>query len=129
MLVDYNYYKEKFYGKDIPQDSFPKYAMDAKIRIDYYTDHRIKEEKITDDIKNAYCEIAELLFKQESLYQNTINENQIISETVGPRSVTYSNQNSLKNEKILTTNELDKTCYKICCKHLIHTGLLYRGVR
>lgn len=130
MLANYEYYTKEYLGNNIPSDSFSKYSMDATRRINYYTQHRIEENNISDDIKNACCEIAELLLKQDSLYDATIKkDNEITSETVGPRSVTYANNANLKDKRIMTEDELEIACYKICYKHIAHTGLMYRGVR
>lgn len=128
MLADFDYYKTKFYGKDIPQESFPKYSTDATRRINIYTKHRINN--ITDDIKNACCEIAELLLKQDSLYDATIkSDNEITSETVGSHSITYSNKTNIKEKRIMSEEEIELACYKICYKHIAYTGLMYRGAR
>lgn len=130
MLANYDYYTNKYLGNSIPSNSFSKYSMDATRRINYYTQHRIEEKKITNDIKDACCEIAELLLKQDLLYDETIkNSKEIASETVGSHSVTYTNNVNLKDKRIMTEEELDLACYKICYKYLAHTGLMYRGVR
>ena len=49
------------------------------------------------------------------------------SETVGPHSVTYVNNKTYQEKSILTSDEIDYECYKICYRYLVNTGLMYRG--
>ena len=127
-LVDIIYYADKYKGTDIPTSLFDEYAMKASSRVVYFTTKSIKE--ITDDIRNATCEIAELIYSQDTLKKRLLNgEKEKASETVGPHSVTYVNMSSTIGKNVLTQNELEKECYKIYLRHLSHTGLCFRGVR
>lgn len=131
-LVDYKYYKEIYEGSSIPESSFKKIAIKASEKVNYYTQDRINKDNITDKIRNTTCEIAELLFEQESLKEKLINYDEstkeIASETLGPRSVSYVNKSSQQANLIKSKEELEKDIYKICYQSLVHTGLMYRGV-
>lgn len=130
-LVDYKYYKGIYEGSSIPESSFKKNAIKASEKVNYYTQDRINKDNITDKIRNTTCEIAELLFEQESLKEKLINYDEstkeIASETLGPRSVSYVNKSSQQANLIKSKEELEKDIYKICYQSLVHTGLMYRG--
>ncbi len=130
-LVDYEYYKETYEGSSIPESSFKKMAIKASEKLNYYTQDRISEDNIADKIRNTTCEIAELLFEQESLKEKLINydetNKEVASETLGPRSISYVNKSSQQANLIKSKEELEKDIYKICYQSLVHTGLMYRG--
>lgn len=132
-LVDYNYYKNIFEGSSIPESSFKRLAIEASKKVNYYTQDRINKDNIMDKIRNTTCEIAELLFEQESLKDKVINydeaSKEIASETLGPRSISYVNKSSQQSNLIKSNEELEKEVYKICYQSLVHTGLMYRGIR
>ncbi len=128
-LIDYSYYTSYYGDSSIPESSFYKYSMNASSRIHLYTSNRIKDENfITDDIRNATCEIANLLFSQDELIAKINDDTRAkSSETVGPHSVSYENKSSLQSQRILTSKELEQECYSIALRFLAHTGLMYRG--
>lgn len=127
-LVDYEYYTKTYGGSSIPESSFKEHSINASSKINQYTSRRINEENINDNIKNTACEVANLLFEQEQLKAKLNNDKfSVASETVGPHSITYINKSSLQAQRILSSAELEKECYKICYNHLAHTGLMYRG--
>ena len=125
-LVNYNYYRSTYGGSSIPGSSFESIIKKASSRVNRYTSNRITE--VNEQIQDATCEIAELLFNQEQLIAN-INDNTLkASETVGPHSVTYLNKSSIQSQQILSKEELEKECYRICYTYLAQTGLMYRGI-
>lgn len=127
-LIDYKYYTEIYGGSSIPESSFNKYSLKSSNRVNHYTFNRINEKNINEKIKNAACEIAELIFNQESLVTDLeSNDKEVASETVGPHSKTYVNKSSYKLQRILTKAELEKECYRICYNYVVDTGLMYRG--
>ena len=95
LLVDYEYYLINHKG-DMPKDSFDKLVIEASSRVNLNTYSRIKEEyQITDDVKNATCEVADLLFNQGTLKNKILQDSKtsgdIASESLGPHSVSYVN--------------------------------------
>lgn len=131
-LVDYKYYQSDYEGSSIPESSFRKMVIKASEKINYYTQNRISNENITDTIRNTTCQIAELIFEQESLKEKIVNydENkEVASETLGPKSISYVNKSSQQSNLIMSSDELEKEIYKICYQSLVHTGIMYRGVR
>lgn len=127
-LVNYSYYKETYGGISIPELSFKKMVIEASSRVNYYTLNRINEKILNDNIRNTACEIAELLYSQELLKTNVLdNTKEKVSETVGKHSVTYANNKSLQEKYILSKSELNNEIYQICLKNLAYTGLMYRG--
>lgn len=132
-LVDYEYYQSAYEGSSIPESSFKKLAIKASEKINYYTQNRINKDNTTDIIRNTTCQIAELIFEQECLKEKIVNydetNKEIASETLGPRSISYVNKSSQQSNLIMSSDELEKEIYKICYQSLVHTGLMYRGVR
>lgn len=128
-LVDYNYYSKIYEDSSIPESSFKRHSLNASSKVNYYTSNKIDEMILDDNIRNTTCEIVDLLFKQEKLIAKLNDDKEVASETVGPYSKTYVNKSNLQSSEILSKEELNKECYRICYEHLAHTGLMYRGVR
>lgn len=129
LLIDYEYYSKKYGGSSIPESSFQKKAIEASSKVNYYTFNRINELILDDNIKNTACEIAELIYSQDILKEKVISDEKCkASETVGPHSVTYVNNKALQEKRILTSEELDYECYKICYRYLVLTGLMCRSL-
>lgn len=127
-LVDYDYYIFNYEGSSMPESSFKKHSIKASNKVNYYTSKRINENNIDDNIRNTVCEIIDLLIYQEQLKKEVLNNDiEKSSETVGPHSVSYVNKTSIKDKHIMSSDELDRECYKICYINLVNTGLLYRG--
>lgn len=129
-LVDIEYYIKQFGDSSIPGSLFKKYSIKASNKINYYTSNRITKDILNDNIRNAACEIVDLLIEQERLKeQQNNNTMDKVSETVGPHSVTYANKTTLQAQRILNAEELDRECYRICYEHLAHLCLMYRGAK
>lgn len=128
-LVGYEFYSKTYGGSSIPDSSFKKYSLKASGVINYYTSNRINETILNDNIKITTCEIMELLYNQDIL-KSSINDDtkEVASESVGPHSKTYVNKSNLRMQQIMSKDELNNECYKMCYKRLVHTGLMYRGV-
>lgn len=130
--VDYEYYTSQFFGTLIPMNKFNKKALEASSKVNYNTVGNIDNNNITTPVKNATCSIAELLYEQEQLKISITNQNadnkQIASETLGPRSITYLNNNTEISKQILSDSDLNKKIRNICHEYLDDTGLMYRGV-
>jgi len=128
-VVNYEYYYKTYGGSSIPEPSFKKLSIEATNKVNYYTRNRITTDIIDDNIRNTTCEIIELIYSQNILKEKIINnDKEKASETVGPHSVSYINKSSIQEKHILSSDELNKECYKICCMHLVNTGLMYRGI-
>lgn len=127
-LVDYDYYFYKYGGSSIPAPSFGGMSIRASVYINRYTYNRVNNDNLNDMVRNATCEIAELLYSQDRKKENIENNKIIASETVGSHSKNYVNNLSLIDKQILTEKELESACYRICYKHLATTGLMYRGI-
>lgn len=126
-LIDYEYYHNTYKGL-IPANSFDNIAIKASSRVNYFTYNRINESNINNDIKNATCEVADLLYEQEQLKIQINSNNEVASETLGPRSISYVNKSNIKSTQIKSDDELDRSAYKICSNYLITTGLMDRNV-
>lgn len=129
LLIDYKYYSETYGGSSIPEPSFQKKAIQASGKVNFYTSNRITEDNLDNNIQNTACEVAELIYSQDILKEKVMSDDKVkTSETVGPHSVGYANNKSFQEKYILSDDELEYECYKICYRNLVHTGLMYRGV-
>lgn len=132
LLANYEYYIMTYGGSSIPESSFKTKVIEASNKVHYYTSNRIDETILNDDIRNVTCQVAELLFEQEKLKskikQNSNESNEIASESLGPRSISYVNKSNLQASQILSEKELEDKIYKIIYQALVHTGLMYRGI-
>lgn len=128
--VDYKYYTEQFFGNLIPESEFNKKALEASSKVNYNTVGNINNNNISTQVKNATCSIAELLYSQEQLKVSITNVDKktIASETVGPRSITYLNNNAEISKQILSDSDLNKKIRNICHEYLDDTFLMYRGI-
>lgn len=134
-LIEYEDYQKyidnvKDEENSVPASSFNKYCLDSCRRVIRYTSNRVNKDNITKDIRDTICQIMGLLYSQDKLIAK-LNDDKvtIASETVGPHSKSYVNKTSLQEKRILSKEELDRECYKICYNNLVHTGLMFRGGR
>lgn len=113
--ADYSYYKEKFHGSLIPEDSFERNALQATQYINNVTFGRIGSN-VTEAVKNACCAAAEVYYSGSVSPRAASG---VTSEKVGNYSVSYAAaENSGTQQKRL------KSAVKLW---LGSTGLLYRG--
>lgn len=131
ILINYDYYHNT-YGGTIPENSFNQKAIEASSKVNHYTYNRINNDNIDDNVRNATCEVADLLYNQEQLKlkitTNSSENNDIASESLGPRSITYVNKLSVQASQLMSDEEKDKAIYKICYNYLITTGLMDRCI-
>lgn len=127
-LIDYDYYVNNYGGSSIPESSFNNFVIKASACVNKYTFNRITDEVIDNNIKNCACEIADLLYSQDIKKLKIEDIKMVASETVGKHSKTYVNNSNLIDKQILSDSELETSCYKICYKYLVSTGLMYRGI-
>lgn len=115
IYADYNFYKEQFCGRSIPQDDFRYFAARASEYIDAATFGRLEKgipEEYVKKIQSCCCALAETEYRFDQ-------KSDISSEKNGSYSVTYSAKNS-------SDHNAEKK--RIIAMYLGNTGLLYRGV-
>lgn len=126
-FADYQYYMEKFHGSAIPETAFPNVSLKASIYVKYITFGRVTDSfgidypQYADDIKTAVCAVAEVMYKDQLSRDETGREKR--SEDNDGYSVSFVTSADSKEES------LEKKQYKAVYPYLIHTGLMYRGVR
>ena len=123
--VDFDYYSKEYNGTLIPEKSFPKISVEASQKINYFTQHRIVEEK--EVIKYTTCLIADEIMKNENLKNTISNDKEVASESVGPHSVSYVNKATIQKEQIKDDITLNRCLYNICLENLPNE-LMYRGI-
>lgn len=140
--ADFTYYKEKYFGSLIPEESFAFCSARASEYIDMRTFDRITDEYMQSNttaaskIRSCCCELA------ENIYDYTIRAVDteisggapagIASEKNGQYSINYRSESEEQAKKLVLAigngGDLEKYYYSIILKHLGATGLLYRGV-
>ncbi len=109
-------YTKDFFGDIIPKESFSKFEYKARLELDRFTFGRLKGlQKIPEEAKQCVCEMTEYLYSEAQKSHSGIS-----SESTDGYSVTYQKEKS--------GNVINKDLYQIAEKHLIMTGLLFRGI-
>lgn len=113
----YEFYTEDFFGKTIPEESFPNFELRSRIELDCFTFGRLKRNsEISEEVQLCMCEMMEYLYVDTTRQKG----NGISSESTDGHSVSYAAE---KSKAVIS-----KDLYRIACKHLSGTGLLYRGI-
>ena len=113
VYADYTHYTQQFRGQMISEAAFLSLARKVSSYLDFVTFNRLRKlQNPPDEAKDACCALVELLYKAEEEGGKAIAK-----ETVGKHSVSYVEQESIKQQM-----------HGIASQYLAHTGLLYRGV-
>lgn len=132
MYADYEYYQYGYLlGREpaVPEGVYPYWEKQACKEIDKYTFCRLTahRELVTVEVKDCTCELAELLYKADSVAEQALQQGgagPLASYSNDGESGTFDLSQSAYTEegKAMRTRE-------IIYKHLACTGLLYAGVR
>lgn len=112
--ADYDYYINNYKSSILSESDFNFLSERAAEFMDSVTFGRLKTQDCTefdDNIKKCNCELAEAVYKSDV-------QKKITSESIGEYSVSYAQQ----------TADSHKNQYQIVVKHLLNTGLMYRGL-
>lgn len=130
--VDYDYYKNEFYGTAIADVDFPGLAVRASAMVDHCTGGRARsasKDGLT-AVKNATCALAEVMQDENRLNMSTFSTDrakQVQSETVGSWSKSYGSAAATGTDLEL----LEKRRRDAVLMYLGGTGMLraagYRG--
>lgn len=121
IYADNSFYTDEYLQGRNPTISagFNYYARGASKIIDLYTFGRLEGVgDITKDVKFCCCELAELIFENETQTRDTGNKT---SERIGSYSVSFSS-------KADSEDTFKSKQYDIVIKWLGNTGLCYRGL-
>lgn len=110
--ADYSFYTGMFHGEAIEKKDFPRLAFRASRFLDYYTRNRAKDYNENNAVKYACCAVAEAY----QVIEKTGAKSGIASESVGSYSVSYTTDNTTRDELA-----------NVARQYLATTGLLYRG--
>lgn len=116
MYVDFDYYSESYGGSLISSADFGYYERKAESYINAVTFGRVSADSLTDDIKDAVCDVSEMFFRAGK----NPSANGITSEKIGDYSVSYGGVTS-------GNPEFKSLLYAAVKLRLGNTGLLYRG--
>ena len=108
MNIDYDYYSNIYRGNIIPAEDHMKYLRKAEAYVQSLIFGRDPGER-TESVKLAVCNVAELLYLDES-------RRGISAENVDGYSVSY------------TGGDVEKSIYDAALVYLSDSGLMYAGV-
>ena len=117
---DYDFYQNRYFGKSISEDDFPRYAEQASDKLDQITFNRIEEisgEHLLTKVKKSVCAIAEIFAASDC------NEKRVSSMSAGNESISYEKSKYSDAE----VNSLNRDIYSVAKMYLTGTGLLYAG--
>lgn len=117
---DYQFYTGTYMGNEIPAADFAVLAERASEYIDYLTINRVPAAVPT-AVKKACCAIAEQLYNAQKTDAET-GGGALASQSVGSWSASYRSLAEL-------TAGREETMRNVAVRYLVHTGLLYRGMR
>lgn len=132
MNADYEYYTNGYLlGREpvIPDKVYPYWEKQACRKIDMYTFGCLNAhpELIVDEVKGCICEIAELLYKADSVAEQSLQQG-----GAGLLS-SYSNDGESGNfdlsQSVYTESGKAGKIHEIIYRYLGNTGLLYRGLQ
>jgi len=107
--ADYSFYKEQYCGITVPEDEFTQYELKACAKVNSFINCELKDDELTDEVRFAVCEVADILYEGES-------RSGIEYERNDGYWVSY--------EESLRTDDRIKSCVYTW---LYRSGLLYRG--
>ena len=110
IYADYQYYQEVFKGSVIPSETdFDSKALKASAFVDKVTFGRAKDNGQMEEVKNAMCAVAEVMYQNDAHYG-------VSSENNDGYSVTFIN-NSTKEMR-----DLKRAAYLFLPANLIYRG-------
>lgn len=116
--VNYPFYKEKYAGTIIPDETSLKQPL---LKANIYLKQMLHEEVGASDeelAKLCLCEVADLIY-QDAVEKQEHGGREVQSENTDGYSVSYAS-----NE----ISSLEVRIYRVIDRYLSHTGLLYLGV-
>lgn len=129
--ADYSYYVDSFFGEEIKEEDFPKYAAKASAFLDYYTRGKAKANADLDAVKTACCALAEQYMIIDLAHKAAVagmeNSTDKASESVGSYSVSYRGGGEIATSSMQAKSAANAELVKLAQFYLADTGLLYRG--
>lgn len=121
--VNYEYYTVDYEGM-MPEEAFVRISKRASSFIKQITFGRA-QGKVSDEVKDATCAVCDVIFENEQKFAETKGR-EIKSENNDGYSVSY-----VAEGKEGQTHEavLNDKMYRAARMYLLHTGLLYTGVK
>lgn len=122
-FVDYEFYRDAYFGNAISQDQFPRLERKAEQYVDTMTYQRALHTtgELAERVKITICELSEVFQREHNVQARAFREGgAVASETVGSFSRTYTNGTIAAAESESIQQQKRDTLYI----HLGSTGLL-----
>ena len=99
MIATYEYYTDAYCGKQIREDDFDQFSIQAQRDVESFTLYRVQEDKFQDlpekvqiQVKNCICAVAEIEYdveQNEKVAQGAIQSGVVKSRSAGAVSESY----------------------------------------
>ena len=99
MIATYEYYTDEYCGKQIREDDFDQFSIQAQRDVESFTLYRVQEDKFQDlpekvqiQVKNCICAVAEIEYaveQNEKVAQGAIQSGVVKSRSAGAVSESY----------------------------------------
>ena len=140
IYADFEFYRDSYFGKLIPEEDFPRLSLRASQYIDYITQGRAAARAELEPVKMCCCELAEqyqtietareLAAKSLSAGVSEVSDGaEVQSESVGSWSRSYRSSGDSAVSAAQAAAEGNAALLETARRHLTGTGLLYRGGR
>ena len=116
MYADYSYYSTNYHGSLIPQAEYGYYGEKSSAKLDFFTFGRIGSGSVTDQIRSAACEVAEVMYQAD---KRRVNGAEVTSENNDGYSVSYAHTSGADPKRAA-----DKDLYDAAYTYLAQTGLM-----
>jgi hypothetical protein len=125
VIANYEFYRETYFGDQLTEENFEKYATRAdsflnELTMGRYACDRLRAEDLK-AVKMAECAIADLCLNLEQATLQSDAAWKVQGEKVGNHTVTYRNNADIAKQTETQIREVAR-------RYLCYTGLLYRGI-
>lgn len=134
MYVDYDFYRDVYFGSTVSSADFSKYEKKASFYLEYMTFNKCKNPLNDDEaelVKYAMCSTIDLLNEYDKnvvllrANQTNLLETGIKTESVKSHSITFSEYKG--NSEIQMLKGIEDLIFTSIRKYLLPVGMLYRG--
>lgn len=135
IYADFDYYKNSYFGKLIPEEDFPRLSLLASQYMDYITRNSAEDKAELEPVKMCCCAMAEKYqsietekeLVQKSLSAGAAEGAEVQSESVGSWSRSYRSLGEIAKTAAEIEENGKSKLLETARKYLTGTGLLYRG--
>lgn len=131
-IVEFEFYKNTFYGDTIEESSFLKWESRAEDKLKALCADNLTEEALDEfrvQIQKAICALAEVLYKIDyATIHATDEKGNIKSMSSGGQSISFGDSSTIVSAVLADKSAQERLLIDSAEDYLGDTGLLYMGV-